>query len=98
VVVAADPGAGVWRWHQIMLEVCLTPVACKCTSSACSQQLVCMHPPPCAAGTTTTAMKNLVMQLRKCCNHPYLFQGADPGEGGRSEQGPCVCSAKSITS
>lgn len=19
------------------------------------------------------------MQLRKCCNHPYLFQGAEPG-------------------
>ena len=22
---------------------------------------------------------NIVMQLRKCCNHPYLFQGAEPG-------------------
>jgi SWI/SNF-related matrix-associated actin-dependent regulator of chromatin subfamily A member 5 len=21
---------------------------------------------------------NVVMQLRKCCNHPYLFQGAEP--------------------
>lgn len=21
---------------------------------------------------------NIVMQLRKCCNHPYLFQGAEP--------------------
>ena len=20
---------------------------------------------------------NLVMQLRKCCNHPYLFEGAE---------------------
>jgi SWI/SNF-related matrix-associated actin-dependent regulator of chromatin subfamily A member 5 len=24
-------------------------------------------------------LMNLVMQLRKCCNHPYLFQGAEPG-------------------
>ncbi|PJF17788.1 hypothetical protein PSACC_02392 [Paramicrosporidium saccamoebae] len=22
---------------------------------------------------------NIVMQLRKCCNHPYLFDGAEPG-------------------
>lgn len=23
---------------------------------------------------------NVLMQLRKCCNHPYLFDGAEPGE------------------
>jgi len=23
-------------------------------------------------------LQNLVMQLRKCCNHPYLFDGAEP--------------------
>lgn len=22
---------------------------------------------------------NVLMQLRKCCNHPYLFDGAEPG-------------------
>ena len=22
---------------------------------------------------------NIIMQLRKCCNHPYLFDGAEPG-------------------
>lgn len=26
-----------------------------------------------------TRLLNLVMQLRKCCNHPYLFEGAEPG-------------------
>ena len=26
-----------------------------------------------------TAILNIVMQLRKCCNHPYLFDGAEPG-------------------
>lgn len=26
-----------------------------------------------------TRLLNLVMQLRKCCNHPYLFDGAEPG-------------------
>lgn len=34
-----------------------------------------------AAGTkeSKTRLLNIVMQLRKCCNHPYLFEGAEPG-------------------
>lgn len=27
----------------------------------------------------STRLLNIVMQLRKCCNHPYLFDGAEPG-------------------
>lgn len=30
-------------------------------------------------GTDRSRLLNVVMQLRKCCNHPYLFQGAEPG-------------------
>ena len=30
-------------------------------------------------GTSKTRLLNIVMQLRKCCNHPYLFEGAEPG-------------------
>jgi SWI/SNF-related matrix-associated actin-dependent regulator of chromatin subfamily A member 5 len=26
-----------------------------------------------------TRLHNIVMQLRKCCNHPYLFDGAEAG-------------------
>lgn len=26
-----------------------------------------------------TRLMNIAMQLRKCCNHPYLFDGAEPG-------------------
>lgn len=26
-----------------------------------------------------TRLLNIVMQLRKCCNHPYLFDGVEPG-------------------
>lgn len=26
-----------------------------------------------------TRLLNIAMQLRKCCNHPYLFDGAEPG-------------------
>lgn len=28
---------------------------------------------------TATRLMNIMMQLRKCCNHPYLFTGAEPG-------------------
>ena len=30
-------------------------------------------------GGDRSRLLNMVMQLRKCCNHPYLFQGAEPG-------------------
>jgi len=30
-------------------------------------------------GESKTRLLNIVMQLRKCCNHPYLFEGAEPG-------------------
>ena len=26
-----------------------------------------------------TRLMNIAMQLKKCCNHPYLFEGAEPG-------------------
>ena len=26
---------------------------------------------------------NILMQLRKCTNHPYLFDGAEPGMHGQ---------------
>lgn len=33
-----------------------------------------------AAGKTDRVrLLNIIMQLRKCCNHPYLFDGAEPG-------------------
>eukprot|EP00808_Paulinella_micropora_P029209 g58154.t1 len=30
-------------------------------------------------GVKKMRLLNIVMQLRKCCNHPYLFSGAEPG-------------------
>ncbi|SAM03058.1 hypothetical protein [Absidia glauca] len=42
------------------------------------------------AGTTKregkTRLLNIVMQLRKCCNHPYLFDGAEPGPPYTTDQ------------
>ncbi|KAK4388473.1 putative chromatin-remodeling complex ATPase chain [Sesamum angolense] len=32
-----------------------------------------------AGGGRRKRLLNVAMQLRKCCNHPYLFQGAEPG-------------------
>lgn len=32
-----------------------------------------------AASAGKTRLLNIVMQLRKVCNHPYLFHGAEPG-------------------
>ena len=32
-----------------------------------------------AGNTAKTRLLNILMQLRKCCNHPYLFDGAEPG-------------------
>ena len=29
-------------------------------------------------GSNKVSLMNLVMHLRKCCNHPYLFDGAEP--------------------
>lgn len=32
-----------------------------------------------AGKTDRMRLLNVLMQLRKCCNHPYLFDGAEPG-------------------
>lgn len=34
----------------------------------------------------TTRLLNIVMQLRKACNHPYLFDGAEPGPPYTTDQ------------
>ncbi|SCV05044.1 LANO_0G17238g1_1 [Lachancea nothofagi CBS 11611] len=34
----------------------------------------------------STRLLNIVMQLRKCCNHPYLFEGAEPGPPYTTEE------------
>ena len=30
-------------------------------------------------GASKSRLQNIMIQLRKCCNHPYLFDGAEPG-------------------
>ncbi len=36
--------------------------------------------------TSKKGLQNIVMQLRKCCNHPYLFDGAEPGPPYTTDQ------------
>ena len=57
-----------------------------CTSGTCvanaAHALTCVHLQDIEAingGADRSRLLNIVMQLRKCCNHPYLFQGAEPG-------------------
>ncbi|GMM46784.1 DNA translocase [Pichia kluyveri] len=43
-----------------------------------------------------TRLLNIVMQLRKCCNHPYLFDGAEPGPPYTNDEHLVFNSAKMI--
>lgn len=52
--------------------------------------------PPQGKGGTKTLM-NTIMQLRKICNHPYMFQHIEVRPGG-AQRGPllraiCLCPA-----
>ena len=38
-----------------------------------------------AGKTDKMRLLNILMQLRKCSNHPYLFDGAEPGTNPRPE-------------
>ncbi|KAJ1453700.1 SNF2 family N-terminal domain-containing protein [Pelagophyceae sp. CCMP2097] len=38
-----------------------------------------------AATGSWKKLQSLMTQLRKCCNHPYLFEGADPNPGNTDE-------------
>ncbi|KAL1310528.1 hypothetical protein AAFC00_000812 [Neodothiora populina] len=43
-----------------------------------------------------TRLLNIVMQLRKCCNHPYLFDGAEPGPPYTTDEHLVYNSAKMV--
>jgi len=44
-----------------------------------------------------TRLLNIVMQLRKCCNHPYLFDGAEPGPPYTTDEHLVFNAAKMVT-
>jgi len=45
----------------------------------------------CAGKTEKLRLLNILMQLRKCANHPYLFDGAEPGVYVCRSVCVCVC-------
>jgi SNF2 family DNA or RNA helicase len=41
-------------------------------------------------------LQNILMQLRKCCNHPYLFDGAEPGPPYTTDEHIVSCSFANV--
>lgn len=48
------------------------------------------------SGESKMRLLNVVMQLRKCCNHPYLFEGAEPGPPFTTDEHIVTNSAKMV--
>jgi SNF2 family DNA or RNA helicase len=38
----------------------------------------------CTCAKFQVSLLNIVVELKKCCNHPFLFESADHGYGGDS--------------
>lgn len=38
-----------------------------------------------SSAMSQVSLLNIVVELKKCCNHPFLFESADHGYGGDSE-------------
>ena len=77
-------------WHRVHAEFC----AIKPSAHSDSRAVTCAIPfllklfsigvtfacvVPQLGGAGKVRLLNILMQLRKCCNHPYLFKGAEPG-------------------
>ena len=44
------------------------------------------HEEQAATGTDWKKLSSLLMQLRKCCNHPFLFPGVEPPDDGNESR------------
>jgi len=49
--------------------------------SSLLQQLETDHENLSGSGTDWKKLQSLLMQLRKCCNHPFLFPDVEPADG-----------------
>ena len=59
---------------ETILKIGMSEMQKKWYRNLLSKDIEALH-----GGAERTRLLNIVMQLRKCCNHPYLFQGAEPG-------------------
>ena len=64
---------------EVNLYVDLTPMQRQWYKSILERELVTITGADGEVTEKKTRLLNIVMQLRKCCNHPYLFDGAEPG-------------------
>ena len=76
--VKSDVEKSLLPKKEINLYVGMTPMQIKWYKSILEKDIDAVNG---AAGKkeSKTRLLNIVMQLRKCCNHPYLFDGAEPG-------------------
>lgn len=64
-----------WRKILLLLMVCIC--FCKYFEHGIREGLIDFHNIGIInKSESKTRLLNIVMQLRKCCNHPYLFDGA----------------------
>ena len=64
-------------WFVAKLELPFSPKCFHLSVKNISQEVKLLMESLCAGNGKSKSLQNLTMQLRKCCNHPYLFVGAD---------------------
>ncbi|KAK3054669.1 chromatin remodeling complex Adenosinetriphosphatase [Extremus antarcticus] len=76
--VKADVEKSLLPKKEVNLYVGMSPMQIKWYKNILEKDIDAVNG---AAGNkeSKTRLLNIVMQLRKCCNHPYLFDGAEPG-------------------
>ncbi|PIA61608.1 hypothetical protein AQUCO_00300848v1 [Aquilegia coerulea] len=70
----SDVEKGLPPKKETILKVGMTPLQKQFYRALLQKDLEVVN-----AGGERKRLLNIAMQLRKCCNHPYLFQGAEPG-------------------
>jgi len=71
---------------ETLIEVELTGTQKRWYRAVFERNVECLLGP--ANLRTKTSLNNLAMQLRKCCNHPYLMEGAEEAELKGKELSP----------
>jgi len=75
----ADVEKGLPPKKETILKIGLTPMQRRYYAGLLQRDLDAVASAGSGGGGDRSRLLNIVMQLRKCCNHPYLFQGAEPG-------------------
>jgi SWI/SNF-related matrix-associated actin-dependent regulator of chromatin subfamily A member 5 len=93
--VKADVEKSLLPKKEVNLYVGMTPMQKKWYRQILEKDIDAVNN---AAGKkeSKTRLLNIVMQLRKCCNHPYLFDGAEPGPPYTTDEHLIFNSAKMI--